>query len=202
MVIDEEDRDLLAEALEESDRIKDLIRSLQDFNRPSDGRKKWVDLHKMLDSILLLNKSEFKGKGISVVLEYAEDLPRIEAIADQIKQVFLNILANAAEASQPGGSTITIKTWRSDENRVALAISDTGAGINPSDLDLIFQPFFTTKPEIKGTGLGLSVSYGIIKKHHGDIHVTSQPGQGATFTVLLPINGAGDDRDDGSPDGP
>jgi signal transduction histidine kinase/AmiR/NasT family two-component response regulator len=198
-VIGEEDRELLAEALEESDRIKDLIRSLQDFNRPSDGRKRWVDLHKMLDSILLLNKSEFKGNGISVMLEYAEGLPRVVAIADQIKQVLLNILTNAAEASQPEGSVITIKTWQADENRVAIAISDTGAGINPSDLGLIFQPFFTTKPEIKGTGLGLSVSYGIIKKHHGEIQVTSRPGQGATFTVLLPINGARGNMDVGSP---
>lgn len=188
--INEEDRALLAEALEESDRIKNLIRSLQDFNRPSDGRKRWVDLHVLLDSVLLLNKSDFKGKGISVVLNYAEGLPQVKVIPDQIKQVLLNILANAADACHSNGSIITVKTWLAGENRVAVAVQDNGVGIKPTDLDRIFQPFFTTKPEVKGTGLGLSVSYGIVKKHHGEIRVHSQPGKGATFTVFLPISEA------------
>jgi signal transduction histidine kinase len=70
---------------------------------------------------------------------------------------------------------------------VAVAIKDNGVGIKPEEMEHIFRPFFTTKPEVKGTGLGLSVSYGIIKKHHGEIRVESQPGEGAIFTVLLPI---------------
>jgi signal transduction histidine kinase len=71
---------------------------------------------------------------------------------------------------------------------VAVAIKDNGIGINPSEMEQIFRPFFTTKSEVKGTGLGLSISYGIIKKHHGEIRVESQPGNGATFTILLPID--------------
>ena len=148
-----------------------------------------MDVHKSIDSLLLLRKNDFKSKRISVVLNYAERLPQIMAIPDQIKQVFLNLLTNAADACiQPGG-VITISTWQ-EEERIAMAIKDTGIGIKPEKMDLIFQPFYTTKPEVKGTGLGLSVCHGIVQNHQGEIRVESQPGKGATFTVLLPIKGA------------
>jgi PAS domain S-box-containing protein len=190
-ILEAEDRELLEEAIKESDRIKDLIRSLQEFNRPTSGTLKLVDLHKVLDSMLLLQKSDFKRKRITVALQYAERLPQIQAVADQIKQVLLNLLANAADACQERGGEITVRTWQKDEDTVAVAIKDTGVGIKPDDLDRIFHPFYTTKPEIKGTGLGLSVCYGIIKKHGGAICVDSQPGQGSTFTILLPIRSNG-----------
>lgn len=192
-ILEEEDRELLDEAIEEGDRIKDLIRNLQEFNRPSTGRKDLLDLHKTLDSVLLLYKNDFKGKRISVVRDYAERLPAVQAVADQIKQVFLNMLTNAADACHLPGGVITIKTWQENADMVATSIKDTGVGIQPSDVDFIFQPFYTTKPEVKGTGLGLSVSYGIIKKHRGEIRVESSPEEGSTFTVLLPINGAEND---------
>lgn len=192
-ILEEEDKELLDEAIEEGDRIKDLIRNLQEFNRPSTGRKDLLDLHKTLDSVLLLYKNDFKGKRISVVREYAERLPAVQAVSDQIKQVFLNMLTNAADACHLPGGVITIKTWQENADMVATSIKDTGVGIQPSDVDMIFQPFYTTKPEVKGTGLGLSVSYGIIKKHRGEIRVESSPEEGSTFTVLLPINGAEND---------
>jgi len=195
-IMDQEDRNLLDTAIEESDRMKDLIRSLQDFNRPSSHKKTYLDLHKSLDSILLLQKSDFKGKGIKVVCDYAQQLPQILVIPDQIKQVLLNLLTNAADACQHPGETIMVSTrWQGEQ--VAVAITDTGIGIKPEDMDRIFQPFFTTKPEVKGTGLGLSVSYGIVKRHQGQILVDSRPGEGATFTVVLPIEG---DDPDGATD--
>lgn len=187
-ILAKEDRDLLFAAADECDRMKLLIRSLQDFNRPSSGKKMSIDVHRSIDSLLLLHRSDFKGKRISVVLNYAERLPQILAIPDQIKQVFLNLLTNAADACMQPGGIITITTWQVNE-KVAVAIKDTGVGIKPEKIDLIFQPFYTTKPAVKGTGLGLSVSHGIIKNHHGEIRVTSQQGEGATFTVLLPIRG-------------
>jgi signal transduction histidine kinase len=190
-ILEEEDRKLLDAAISEGDRIKNLIRSLQDFNRPSSGRKAVIDVHQSLDSMLLLHKSDFNGKRISVLLNYADDLPRILAVPDQLKQVILNLLTNAADACQQPGGTITVSTWQ-EEERVAIAIKDTGVGIEPEKMELIFQPFYTTKAEVKGTGLGLSVSYGIIKKHRGEIRVDSRPGEGATFTILLPIKGDGD----------
>jgi PAS domain S-box-containing protein len=184
-ILEEEDRELLNAAIDESDRIKKLIRSLQEFNRPSSCRKVVMDVQKSIDSLLLLLKSDFKNKRISVELHQAEHLPQIMAIPDQIKQVLLNILANAADACQQPGGIITISTWQEDE-RVAISIKDTGVGIEPEQLDLIFQPFYTTKVEVKGTGLGLSVSHGIVKNHQGEFRVESKPGHGATFTILLP----------------
>ncbi len=178
--------ELVGLAFQECQRMKKLILSLQDFNRPSSGRKTLTDVHSSLDSIMILQKSYFNNKHISVVRNYAENLPQIMVVSDQIKQVFLNLLTNAADACHKHGGIITVSTWQ-ENDRVAVAIEDTGVGIKPEEMEHIFRPFFTTKPEVKGTGLGLSVSYGIIKKHHGEFRVESQPGEGATFTVLLPI---------------
>lgn len=193
-ILEPEDRDLLEAAIGECDRIKELIRSLQDFNRPSSGRKTMMDIHKSLDSILLLHKNDFKKKRIKVECDFSAHLPQIVAVPDQIKQVLLNLLTNAADACHHPGSTITVRT-RSDNQNVTVAISDTGIGIQPTEMELIFQPFYTTKPEVKGTGLGLSVSYGILKKHGGCIEVESQPGIGSTFTISLPIRGNDDSNE-------
>jgi len=188
-ILEPEDKDLLDAAISESARMKNLIQSLQDFNRPSSGRKEIMDVHKTLDSILLLQRSDFNRKRISVLRDYSENLPQIFAVIDQIKQVFLNLLTNAVDACQKRDGVISIRTWQ-EEDRVAVAINDNCMGIKPENMERIFQPFFTTKPEVKGTGLGLSVSYGIVKKHQGEIRVESQLGEGATFTVMLPIKGA------------
>jgi PAS domain S-box-containing protein len=188
-ILEPEDKELLDAAISESDRIKDLIRSLQEFNRPSSGKKVAMDVHKSLNAVLLLHKSDFKNKRIAVELKYTEPMPQILAVSDQIKQVFLNLLTNAGDACQESGGMITISTWQ-ENDKVAVAIQDTGIGIKPEQMEHIFQPFYTTKPAVKGTGLGLSVSYGIIKQHQGKIRVESRPGEGTTFTVLLPITGA------------
>ena len=188
-ILEEEDKELLLAAIDEGDRIKDLIRSLQDFNRPSSGKKALMDVHQALDSILILQKSELNGRRISVERNYADELPNILAVSDQIKQVMLNLLANAADACPQVGGVITVST-RQEDGKVVVAIQDTGIGIKPEEMENIFRPFYTTKAEVKGTGLGLSVSYGIVQKHHGEIRVESQPGEGAIFTVLLPITGA------------
>ena len=166
--------------------MKDLIRNLQEFNRPSSEKKVAMDMHQALNSLLLMHKSNFKSKKISVVLDYAEKLPQVLAIPDQIKQVFLNPLTNAADACHPSGGVLTVCT-RQVEDKVSVSIKDTGIGIQPEDREQIFQPFYTTKAEAKGTGLGLSVSYGIVMNHQGEIQVESVPEQGATFTVVLPI---------------
>jgi PAS domain S-box-containing protein len=187
-ILEEEDRALLNAAISESDRMKNLIQSLREFNRPSSGRQVSMDLHKCIDLTLLLHRSALGKKRISVVLNYAERLPQILAVPDQIKQVILNLFSNAADACQQSGGVITIST-RQESEKVAIAIKDTGVGIKPEQMGHIYRPFYTTKGEVKGTGLGLSVSYGIIKKHQGEIRVESQPGEGTTFTVLLPIKG-------------
>lgn len=185
LVLEEEDKDMLNLALGESYRMKSLIRSLQNFYRPSSGKKNFMDIHASIDSVLLLCKSHFKRRKISTVLNYADMLPQVLAVPDQIKQVLFNLLNNAADALPKGGE-ITITTWQEDR-RIAVAIKDTGIGIDPDEIEHIFEPFYTTKPGKKGTGLGLSVSHRIIKNHHGEILVESRPLEGAVFTVVLPI---------------
>ncbi|MFN2354917.1 MAG: sensor histidine kinase [Desulfopila sp.] len=175
-----------------SERSNEILRTgqpicFEDYRDPTAGRKSLMDLNKALDSILLLCKSDFRGKRITVMRDYAERLPQIHAVFDQIKQVVLNMLINAADACRQRGGEIVVSTRQEDENTVAVAIKDNGIGINPADMERIFQPFYTTKSEVKGTGLGLSVSYGIVQNHHGEIRVESHPGEGSTFTVLLQI---------------
>ena len=188
------DKELLELAISESERMKNLMRSLQAFNRPSSARKILMDVHESLNSLLLLCKADFKLKNITTVLHYSKKLPLIQAVPDQIKQVFLNLLNNAADAClHKSGGVVTISTCQ-DTNRVVVAISDTGIGIKPEQMDQIFQPFYTTKPEVKGTGLGLSVCHGIVQNHQGEIRVESEPGEGSTFTVFLPIDEAQRDK--------
>ena len=117
--------------------------------------------------------------------EDLQELPMINGDAAQLKQVFLNVILNAIEAMQGERKILTIRSTRVDkEHMVAVEISDTGSGIPPEHMSQIFDPFFTTKR--KGTGLGLSVVYGIINKHHGEIHVQSKPGEGTTVRIELP----------------
>ncbi len=174
-------------AVLECDRIRDLIKDLQNFNRPTSGIMTPVNLHKALDHILLLSKNEMETRHIMVNKEYARDLNEIMAIADQIKQVLLNLLNNAIEAMPTGGRIII--TTKKSGNQALISITDSGNGIHPKDLSHIFEPFFSTKPAVKGTGLGLSVTYGIIKRHGGDIQVQSEVGRGTTFTISMPIEG-------------
>ena len=181
------DAKLVNMAIDECNRMRDLIKSLQDFNRPSSGRVALMDIHATIDSLLLMSRKEYEVYGITIETNYAEDLPLIKAVNDQIKQVLLNLLNNAAYACKDGG-TITINTAVSKGN-IVIGVHDTGHGIPPADKDHIFEPFFTTKPEKKGTGLGLSISYGIIQKHGGTIEVESEPEKGTTFTISLPVEG-------------
>ena len=118
--------------------------------------------------------------------EFSE-LPLVSCNPQELQQVFINILMNAAQAMDEFGE-ITIRT-ETDNDTVLVQIEDTGQGIAKEDLDRIFDPFFTTKDIGRGTGLGLSVSYGIIQKHHGTITVDSTPGTGTTFTITLPVEG-------------
>ena len=181
----QEDEQMLTMALAECVRMRDLIRNLQDFHRPTSGKRTAVDIHTTLESILALSNKELKNRKISVVRKFADELPKISGVADQLKQVFLNLLSNAADACRSGG-TITLQT-KQDDGKIHVIVQDTGSGVAPEDQEHIFEPFFSTKPDVKGTGLGLPVSYGIVKDHGGTIIFASEPGKGATFSVILPI---------------
>ncbi len=183
---DDEQNEMVGVAIDECNRVKRLIQSLQNFSRPSSSQKSLIDIHEILNSLLLLYKSDFKRKKISVDIAYDEKLPMIQGVPDQIKQVFLNILSNAADSCFKSGGVITIST-SIEESKVAVSIRDTGIGIKEENLDKIFQPFYTTKPDEKGTGLGLAISYKIVESHGGTILVQSEPGIGSIFEVRLPI---------------
>jgi two-component system, NtrC family, sensor kinase len=185
----------------EVDRIAILINELLDFARPSEPRFEPEELHTILDGMILLLSTETKRKRISVAKNYATDLPRVFLDREHIKQVFLNLLLNAAEATPENGS-INVRTRAVlQSNGKAFAeveIQDTGYGISPEYLEDIFSPFFTTKNN--GIGLGLSISRQIVEEHKGWIRVDSRVDQGTSFFVLLPVNQGESDQETGVSD--
>jgi PAS domain S-box-containing protein len=165
------------------DRVKKIVQDLKDFSHIDQADWQLADLISGLESTLRVVWNEVKYKA-EVRKEFAE-LPEIECLPGQINQVFMNLLVNAAQAIAEHG-TITLRAGQ-DRDNVWVEVADTGQGIPAENLQRIFDPFFTTKPVGKGTGLGLSLSYGIIKKHHGRIEVTSRVGEGSNFRVWLPL---------------
>jgi len=184
--LEKNEKELIDLALQECYRMKNLIADLRDFSKPTSGKQTHVDLHSVIDALLLICKKDFHTRNITVFKKYDGKIPLIRAVADQLKQVFLNLLNNAADACEGGGGVV-VATEKIDDTHVAVHIEDDGIGIKPEHITHIFEPFFTTKPEVKGTGLGLSVSYGIITDHRGRIEVISTPGKGSKFSVYLPV---------------
>jgi two-component system NtrC family sensor kinase len=168
---------------EGAERTRKIVRDLRVFARGDDDVWQAVDLHEELESSLTLLGHLLKDR-VVVHRKYGE-LPAVECVRSQIDQVLLNVLANAAQAIA-GSGAITLET-RHEDGHVVVTITDTGQGIAPDVRGRIFDPFFTTKPVGEGTGLGLSISYEIVKKHAGEIVVDSRAGEGATFTIRLPV---------------
>lgn len=181
-----QDQELVELAVKECGRMTDLIQNLQQFNRPTSGIKVESNVHQIIDEVLLFAKKECKSKQITLTTDYAEDLPVVWVVVDQIKQVFLNMVGNACDAISDNEGEISISTTSLNKKGISIVIKDSGSGIKPENLEHIFEPFYTTK-DATGTGLGSSISYGIIKSHGGNINVESEVGKGATFTITLPI---------------
>ncbi|MFW9078279.1 ATP-binding protein [Pseudomonas sp. P2757] len=176
---------LIRESKEGIGRVSQIVKDLKDFSRV-DTQQQWqsANLQQGIESTLNIVASELKYKA-DLVKEY-QNLPDIECLPSQINQVVMNLLVNAAQAMGPERGVITLRTGLQGQN-VWIEVADNGSGIAPETLQKIFDPFFTTKPVGQGTGLGLSLSYGIVKKHGGDISVRSELGAGTTFRVLLPV---------------
>jgi signal transduction histidine kinase len=165
-------------------RISKIVRQLADFSRP--GGLTWglVNLNDLLKEAVNIVQYDRKASNLTFTLELAEDLPEVFVVADEILQVFFNILQNAVDASSHEG-TISIRTWAGEPN-VCASFEDKGTGMTAAEMQRIFEPFYTTKEPGKGTGLGLSISYSIVQKHKGKIEVQSQKNRGSTFSVKLP----------------
>jgi len=169
-------------------RITRIIRDLVDFSRPSNYVVKATDINEVLRDALNIVQYGKKVKHITFDVQLMAGMPKLLVVPDQLVQVFINILMNAVDALDNIPGTITIQTLHTLRD-VVITIRDTGKGIDPADKEKIFEPFFSTKEVGKGTGLGLWVSYGIVKNFGGDVVVYSEPGEGSTFTITLPVKG-------------
>jgi len=173
----------------EVDRISALVTELLEFARPSEPKFELENINEILDGMILLISSETKSKHINIAKDYGTDLSPITIDREQMKQVFLNMLLNAIEAT-PGNGKIVVKTRSfikpDGEPYIQIEFTDNGCGIAPEYLEDIFTPFFTMKE--KGSGLGLSISNQIIQDHKGYIDVESQLNKGTSFFINLPIS--------------
>ena len=170
---------------------KSIVEDLLNFARTSAPKRELCDIHDLIDDVLHFMQQHARMDGIRLRTVYEREVGPLRLDEKKIRQVFINLLMNARHAVGKEGE-ITIETEQADGGRkVCIRVRDTGPGIAADLLNRIFDPFFTTKPTGEGTGLGLSVSYGIIKNHGGDIRVESAPGQGAVFTIVLPVSANG-----------
>ena len=175
--------DLIRESLEGAERVRSIVADLKSFSRVDESEYKQADLNECLRSTINIVWNEIKYKA-TLKKEFGE-IPRTRCYPQQMNQVFMNLLVNAAHAIEQQGS-ITVRSWEED-GYVCVSVADTGQGIPEANLNRIFEPFFTTKEVGKGTGLGLSITYDIVKKHHGEITVRSEPGKWTEFTVRIPV---------------
>jgi two-component system, NtrC family, sensor kinase len=175
---------LIAESREGTGRIARIVQDLKNFAHPGEEKETSFNVNENVESTLNIVWNELKYKAV-VHKDYG-DIPRVLGFPQQLNQVFMNLLVNAAQAIRDKGE-IRIST-RADNGYIEIRISDTGVGIPPENLPKLFDPFFTTKEVGKGTGLGLHVAYSIIEKHNGSISVESTVGVGTTFIVRIPTH--------------
>ena len=169
---------------DETIRCTNIVKGLLEFSRQNPPRKVFTDINEIIKRTLQLLEHQAAFQNIRVIKKLDESLPQIKVDKDKIKQVFWNLMINAAEAMPHGGTLTLFSQLSGDKKYVEVVFTDTGAGIPQEYLNKLFDPFFTTKGG--GTGLGLAVSYGIIEQHQGKIEVKSEPGKGSVFTISLP----------------
>jgi two-component system, NtrC family, sensor kinase len=182
----------------QTERIVHIMSDMLDFARMKPPRRVPTSFEEVVRTVLDMAKPQLARGHVAVRLDLPPDLPLVVADGDQLRQVCLNLVLNALDAMQEGGTLSITAAARTRphpgrggpaQRWVVADFADTGVGIPPENLDRLFDPFFTTKEPGKGTGLGLSVSYGIVEEHGGWFDVDSHPGQGTRMTVHLPIEG-------------
>ncbi|MFH0790767.1 MAG: cache domain-containing protein [Candidatus Omnitrophota bacterium] len=181
-------QDYLKHIERESQRCKQIVESLLTFSRKSTEAFQPVDVKAIMENTLTIPRYSLESQNIKVNIEYAAVLPLVIGNANQLQQVFTNIIINAQHAMPKGGRLdIFLKAVEEGQNKaVQISFQDTGCGIPQENLERIFEPFFTTKQDWKSLGLGLSISYQIIQQHNGKILIESEVGKGSIFTLVLP----------------
>jgi two-component system NtrC family sensor kinase len=175
----------------ETRRTSRIVSNLLAFSRHSKMELRRINLNRLIEHTLFLNSNLLKIDGIKVEKNLDPTLPDLVGSEDQLQQVFMNLISNAAEAMEAKGGVLRIETRHSlREGKLLVDFKDTGVGIPEENLLKLFEPFFTTKKKGKGVGLGLSVAYGIVQEHGGSIYVESRAGEGTTFHVKLPLKPA------------
>lgn len=175
----------------EAHRAGKIVRDLLDFSRRREPSRAPLALHEVLERSIDLIRPKLKTSGVEVERVFNVALPPILGDRDQLTQVFVNMITNAVDAMDGGGSLVVETGLQQSEDgraMVGVSFSDTGHGIPPEQIERIFEPFYTTKAEGSGTGLGLSVSLGIIRGHAGTIDIESKPGLGTTVRIRLPLS--------------
>jgi len=171
--------------IREAMRCRTIVNDLLSFSRQNEILAQPTDLNALLEEIVEEIGIHERFQDVGIQMELDSELPIIEADPFQLRQVFCNLMNNAADA-MPGSGTLTLRTKRGPWSGLITAeVQDTGEGIPEENMKKLFTPFFTTKPMGKGTGLGLAIIYGIVKMHRGQIGVQSQVGQGTTFSLTL-----------------
>jgi two-component system NtrC family sensor kinase len=186
--IDDTERlDMINDLVEQAGRSQKIIKNLLEFAREREIDTSLYQINEILEESLQLVANQLKLYKVKIERRFASNLEPISGDKQQLVQVFLNLALNAIDA-MPDGGTLIIETGAIQEGGyLKIDFTDSGSGVPDHVKPHIFDPFFTTKPQGKGTGLGLSVSLGIVRKHEGDIRVSSQMNRGSTFTVLLPV---------------
>jgi len=180
---DDPRREDLQAIVNETLRCRKIVKGLLDFARQTQPQKQALDLNKVADDVLSLIRNQASFHNIAIRTDLDPKLPTVFADADQMRQVVLNILLNAADAMSQGGELRIRSCFESKTDQVMLRVSDTGPGIPVEIQNKLFEPFFTTKKT--GTGLGLAIAYGIMERHNGSLKVESAPGHGTTVTIVL-----------------
>ena len=183
-------RESLKKIVIQTTRCKNIVKGLLDFSRQTRPEMVPTDVNGLLEATMALVEKQALFQNITIVRKLASDLPLVELDSSQIQQVFMNLMINAVEAMN-GNGKLTVRTSLTDEGKtVEVEFEDTGCGISAESMKHLFEPFFTTKEVGHGTGLGLAISEGIIDKHGGEIRVESEEGNGASFTMVLPVKQA------------
>jgi PAS domain S-box-containing protein len=178
--------ELLKKMHRQTERASNIVGNLLNFSRTGESEEfDELDMNQLLNDTLQLLEPQLRKSNIEIVKEYADSLPRVYASAGKLQQVYTNLILNARDACN-GGGTITLRTFSHNGDGVTAEVADTGEGIPPENLKKVFDPFFTTKGIGNGTGLGLAVTYGIIQEHAGTIEVASTESVGTTFRTVLP----------------